>query len=421
MKGLSNLITNLKVPNEHLNKKYIFWFLLSLVVVGIYIFSKNAETKKVEYYKSEAPEFKKGQLIEKQSVNFYRNKDKLFRQETRELKVQNKELKEKFEKIERKFDELVEKSKKKQLNANDVTVTDSEKSLKLIQELLKTNPSYPNIPPEIRTKLQGLPVERTITKPAASTTTVQRKPKPITKDTLSFPVKKGKARKLKGPVLPSGSFAKGTILTGIDAPTGKTLPSLIELDFAYVAPNNFKIDLQGCFLILKSSADISSERVEMQPQKISCVSKSGAFFEKKTNGYVADGFDNRFAMKGKLIENFGSKLLKATLASALEGAGKAIQLSQTTTNTNPLGGQSTTVSGNTGKLIAGGAASSAASTIAKWYLGQVQKMMPVIRVESGKTVWIVMTEKIELPRKFFKKVTKEKVNVPIKGFTNHSS
>lgn len=401
--------------------KYLLAALIGLLMVAIYIFSKSAEKRSTEYYKETEPEFENGQILEKQSLEFYREKDKIYRAETIKLKKQNQELVEKIENIESKFDEILQKGSALKIH--------KKTNEQLAEEIIKSmnGGKVPSYPSQGDYKIYSPDVdknEKTLVKQASSVK--KASPKPLRKspirgpETVSFPVKKGKPRKDVGPVLPSGSFAKGAILTGIDAPTGRTLPSLIELDFAYIAPNNFKVDLKGCFLIMKSSADLSSQRVEMQPERISCVAKSGRFFERKTNGYVADGFDNRFAMKGKLVENFGNKLLKATLAAALEGAGKAIQMGQTTTSTNPLGGQSSTVTGKTAKFIAGGAASSASSMIAKWYLGQVNKMLPVIRVESGKSVWVVMTEKIELPKNFFQRVSKEKINVPIQRFINNA-
>ena len=84
-------------------------------------------------------------------------------------------------------------------------------------------------------------------------------------DLIAFPVKAD--AKTDGVVLPAGSYVKAKILTGVEVPEGKTYPVLMVLDFSYVAPNDNKIDLTGCFMIAKAEGDLSTERVQMQATK----------------------------------------------------------------------------------------------------------------------------------------------------------
>ncbi|MBC85743.1 MAG: hypothetical protein CL677_01080 [Bdellovibrionaceae bacterium] len=228
-----------------------------------------------------------------------------------------------------------------------------------------------------------------------------RRTRPSGPSVINFPVK-GK-RKTSGVALPSGSYVKAKILSGVAAPEGRTYPVLLSLDFSYIAPNDSRVDLTGCFMIAKATGDLSTERVQMQADKLSCVSKSGQMFERKVNGFLVDDKDNDFAVSGEVQSKQGRVMAMAFLSSVVEGVSKAIQQAQTTQTTNAVGGSQSVLSGDQGKYIVGGGAGNAASMVAQWYLNQAQGLLPTIRVGSGRDVWIVMQDKVELPKHFFKK------------------
>ena len=189
---------------------------------------------------------------------------------------------------------------------------------------------------------------------------------------IAFPVKPD--AKTEGMVLPSGSYVKAKILTGVDVPEGKTYPVLMVLDYSYVAPNDHKVDLSGCFMIAKAEGDLSTERVQMQATKMSCVSKKGKMFEREVNGFVADDKDGNFAMQGTVNSKQGRVATMAFMASVVDGVGKAVQAAQTTQSMNPLGGSSSVLSGDSAKYMVAGGASNAAGMVAQWYLQQAQSL-----------------------------------------------
>src|SRR5262249_9605367 len=142
------------------------------------------------------------------------------------------------------------------------------------------------------------------------------------------------------------------LLTGIEANEQKALPVLLQADFAFVGPNKSRVDLSGCFMIAKSTGNLSIERVEMQTTKISCVSKSGRSFEADLSGYVADGKDNSFAVMGEINSKQDRVATMAFLASVVSGVSGAIAQAQTSTQTNPMGGTSTAITGDSAKYLA---------------------------------------------------------------------
>lgn len=220
---------------------------------------------------------------------------------------------------------------------------------------------------------------------------------------VSFPVKTSGAVYLKRPsiALPTGSYVKAKLLTGVEAPEGKSYPALLQLDFAYVIPNQKRLDLAGCFIIAKAQGDLSTERVQMQAVKLSCVSKKGGFFEREINGFVADDKDNSFAVVGSVNTKQDRVAAMAFLASVVTGISKAVQQAQTTQQATPLGGGQSIVTGDQAKFIGAGGAADAASQVTQWYLKQAQNLLPTINVGSGQDVWIVMQDSVDLPKDYF--------------------
>jgi hypothetical protein len=220
---------------------------------------------------------------------------------------------------------------------------------------------------------------------------------------ISFPVKSTGRAFLKKPgiILPSGSYVKATLLTGVEAPEGKSYPILLQLDYAYIIPNEKRLDLAGCFIIAKAQGDLSTERVQMQATKLSCVSRRGGMFEREVNGFVADDMDNSFAVVGRVNSKQDRVAATAFLASIVAGIGKAIQQAQTTSQITPLGGSQTVLTGDQGKYIAAGGASDAATMVTQWYLKQAQNLLPTINVGSGQNVWVIMQDQVDLPKDYF--------------------
>ena len=159
-------------------------------------------------------------------------------------------------------------------------------------------------------------------------------------------------------------------------------------------------------MIAKSQGDLSTERVQMQATKLSCVSKDGRMFERDVNGFIADDKDNSFAVIGSVNSKQDRVAAMAFLSSVVEGVGKAIQQAQTTQNTTPLGGSQSVVTGDQAAYLGAGGASNAASLVTQWYLKQAQNLLPTINVGSGQDVWIVMQDGVKLPNDYFRKNVK---------------
>jgi conjugal transfer pilus assembly protein TraB len=129
------------------------------------------------------------------------------------------------------------------------------------------------------------------------------------------------------------SFTRGTLLGGLDAPTGgqsqsNPHPVLIRLSDNSVLPNRFRGEYRECFVIAAGYGDISSERAYLRTENLSCVRADGATLEVKIQGSVY-GEDGKVGMRGRLVTKQGQMLANALLAGVVSGIGQGLATSST--------------------------------------------------------------------------------------------
>jgi conjugal transfer pilus assembly protein TraB len=199
-------------------------------------------------------------------------------------------------------------------------------------------------------------------------------------------------------VLPAGSFVKARIVSGVEANTLEPYPVLLQLEYAFTGPNKTKVDLSNCFMIAKARANLSTERVIMETDTLSCVRQNGEHFKSSAKGYTA-GEDSTFGSTGVFISKQGQVMLAAVLASIAKNAGEAVAAAQQTTTVAGFdrAQTATNVTGNKPAFIAGRATIDGAAMIAQWYLDYAKQLVPSIGIGSGQTVHVVMLETIRVP------------------------
>ena len=364
-----------------------------LLVINLFGLIGEKENRVIE--RGAAVSFQNGRILNDRESTFYYGKERLLSQKAQAMFEGQSKLEARLAELEKKLQEA---------NAAATNVNQSKTDL---PPSVNGQPQSLGIAPNAEALSQETPIQL-YDAPPGGTASPAHSPVSRVKargpDLIAFPVKSDV--KAEGVVLPAGSYVKAKVLTGVDVPEGKTYPVLMVLDFSYVAPNDHKIDLSGCFMIAKAEGDLSTERVQMQATKMSCVSKKGKMFEREVNGFVADDKDGSFAMKGQVNSKQGRVAAMAFIAGVVDGVGKAVQASQTTQSTNPLGGGSSMMTGDAGKYAVAGGASNAAGMVAQWYLQQAQNLAPTVAIGSGRDVWIVMKDKVNLPEEFFKKERK---------------
>jgi conjugal transfer pilus assembly protein TraB len=209
------------------------------------------------------------------------------------------------------------------------------------------------------------------------------------------------AAKTPGTYLPSGSFVRAVLLAGLNAPTGGQAqsnphPVLLRLVDHAQLPNQFRLKAKDCLIVGSGYGDLSSERAYIRTESLSCVSPGGESLDLPIKGYVA-GEDGKAGVMGRLITKQGQVLANALIAGIGSGLGQAFQQSATTTSTSPLGSTSTVKSGEEFKAGISSGVGKAMDRLAQYYISLAEKLYPVVEVDAGRLVDVVITKGAMLP------------------------
>lgn len=201
--------------------------------------------------------------------------------------------------------------------------------------------------------------------------------------------------------LPSGAFTRAVLLGGLDAPTGgqaqrNPQPVLLRLADNAILPNQFRARVKECFVVGAGYGDVSSERAYIRTESLSCVTRDGTAIDVPVKGYVA-GEDGKAGMRGRLVSKQGQILANALLAGVASGIGHAFQQSSTTLSVSPLGTTSTVDPGKQLEAGLGTGVGKALDRLAQYYISLAEKVFPVIEVDAGRSVDVVLTQGVALP------------------------
>jgi conjugal transfer pilus assembly protein TraB len=199
------------------------------------------------------------------------------------------------------------------------------------------------------------------------------------------------------------SFTRAVLLGGLDAPTGgqaqtNPQPVLLRLaDHAFL-PNRFRSAVKECFVIGAGYGDISAERAYIRTENLSCVRHDGRTLEVKIHGSIF-GEDGKVGVRGRLVTKQGQILANALIAGVVSGIGQAFQASATTTAISPLGAVSTIANGKELEAGLSTGVGRAMDRLAQYYISLAEKTFPVIEVDAGRNVDVVLTQgvAIEVP------------------------
>ncbi len=200
--------------------------------------------------------------------------------------------------------------------------------------------------------------------------------------------------------IPSGAFTRAILLGGLDAPTGgmsqrNPQPVLLRLMDNAVLPNLFRSRIKECFVVGAGYGDISSERAYIRTESLSCVMKDGTALDVPVKGYVT-GEDGKAGMRGRLVSKQGQILANALMAGVASGIGHAFQQSAATVSISPLGATSTVEPEKQIQAGLGMGVGRALDRLAQYYISLAEKVFPVIEVDAGRAVDVVLTQGVAL-------------------------
>jgi conjugal transfer pilus assembly protein TraB len=203
--------------------------------------------------------------------------------------------------------------------------------------------------------------------------------------------------------LPPNSFATARVIVGVDASAGVAsqtdpLPVVLRImgPARSVADNGrvLTTKLEGCLVNGAARGDLSSEKVYVKLQKMTCAQPGGRFAVSEVKGFIA--FAGKSGVRGRVVSREGSLLTQAFIAGLAGGAGRGFSA-----NTNSvLQGSNVTVNGKREQLgmgeIAKGAlgegVSTAADSVSKYLIERAEQYQPVIEMPTGIDVEIVFLD-----------------------------
>ena len=129
--------------------------------------------------------------------------------------------------------------------------------------------------------------------------------------------------------MPAGSFFRGILLNGVDAPVTMVAkktpyPVLIKVKTEAWLPNEYRYDITGCYIVAAAWGDMSSERAYFRTERLSCIRKDGGVIETPLDASIVDGQDGKLGVFGRLVSKQGQIIGRTILAEMISGFGNAL-------------------------------------------------------------------------------------------------
>lgn len=371
--------------------------LLALALVAIYFAGgvKPAEREPVRIYKSDfrlEPEALDKQSYQKQY------EDKLARVNERlhtleELAARmERQAKEKTAQSKAAEEKTQDGKTRRPVNSlPDFSASDAGREAKVLMDATGAP-----VPSAGGPRLKRLAVSDPVKDMEAIRTAAQKRYAPVRAASADPLIAANRARhEAAGTYLPAGSFARAVVLAGATVSTGGTsaanpVPMLLEVTDTARLPNAFRANVKACFVTANATGDLSSERVWIRLERLSCMTKTGRAFDAKLQGYVT-GDDGKTGVRARLVTRSGQAIASALLTGSISGLGKAVSLSAQNTTTYTTGAVGTTVTDSL-RAGLGEGLESALDRIADYYIRLADKIFPCLEIDSGRKVDLILSQ-----------------------------
>ena len=180
--------------------------------------------------------------------------------------------------------------------------------------------------------------------------------------------------------VPPNSYAPARVLVGVDAATGTSFgsdpkPVMFRITgpaISVLEGDTFvETDLAGCVVNGAAYGELSSEKVYVRLQRLTCPLNdgSGRVTESEVEGYVAHG--GKAGVRGRVISREGDLTERALIAGTLQGLGSSFSRVGSTSSIGGLGAVTGGQSPSSEEIAIssiGGGIESAASTLSQYYI-----------------------------------------------------
>lgn len=202
------------------------------------------------------------------------------------------------------------------------------------------------------------------------------------------------------PFLTSASFAKATMLSGLDAPTGgqassDPVPVFFRLTNMAILPNQYRSRVKECHAYGVGWGDLPSERAHIRMESLSCILKNGKYIDTPIKGNVI-GEDGKYGVRGRMVTKAGQMVANGIMAGLASGIGQGFSAKFNTISTGAMGSVSTVSGDDIWRSGLGQGVSNGMDMLAQYYIKNAEKLFPVIEVDSGRTVEIAFTKPLKI-------------------------
>lgn len=222
-------------------------------------------------------------------------------------------------------------------------------------------------------------------------------------DAPAFRAHEGEAAKPLSLWLPAGSHAEAVVIAGVDASAGVVSqgdprPVLLRITgpawTAAEAGLARSVDLDGCTLTGAAFGELSSEKVYVRLQTLTCAGpEPGTVVETGVAGFVAGA--GKAGVRGPVVSREGALVQRAFLAGLVSGAGQGLSTAYTpqalVTGSNSAAIANTGL-GEIGRAGLGAGADSAGRRVSDYLIRRAEQYQPVIQLQAGTAVTVVFLE-----------------------------
>jgi hypothetical protein len=204
-----------------------------------------------------------------------------------------------------------------------------------------------------------------------------------------------------------GSFAPAILLSAVNASTGvnntsNPTPAVIEIVDSGSMGRGFRSDLNGCRVTVACTGDLSSERVHMRLEKMTCFERStGEAVVVQVDGYVTseDGVEG---IRGTLVDRAGPQIRAAAAAGFLGSMGEFISgAAQPQSVLSLQTGLSQTVPLSAQQVLKQSGAKgtkNAMDRYADFWIKRAEQLQPIIQIQPGRMIDVHFTNEVSLDK-----------------------
>lgn len=203
--------------------------------------------------------------------------------------------------------------------------------------------------------------------------------------------------------LPAGSHATAIVIAGVDASAGVVSqgdprPVLLRvIGPAWTAAEDGaaqSVDLAGCTLTGAAYGELSSEKVYVRLQRLTCAGpESGTVVETSVAGFVAGM--GKAGVRGPVVSREGALVERAFLAGLVSGAGQGVATAFSPTAIATGGNRAAVANtgmADIGRAGIGAGAGSAGTRVSDYLIRRAEQYQPVIQLRAGTEVTVVFLE-----------------------------